>query len=399
MGMNFLAPGWLAVAAALSAAVVVVHLLARRRPRTWVFPTARFIPDRPTTAASLAARPADLPLLLYRLLMVLLIGIAFAKPITAPPRRTVQLILVDRSRLAPPLDSAGAALVQAADAVIAFDSAAPRASLSSALVAALRAAPRLATRGDSLALTIVAPFTAAEFDQATFSIRSQWKGRIDLVTVPPVQPGSAENRFTLSADDPLAPTLARLEPDGVLPVRLVRGPATSADTAWTRQGGTLVIWPRKLEESGWQRNHADTVGGVASGDHAVVANFFRAFVPPSGETAAVWADGALAATKAPAVAGCIRSVAIQVPEAGDLVLRQSFLELTSSLLAPCSGSSEADLAPFAWLDSLRGPESFFASSAVGARVDQKTPAHRWWLLSAALLFALEPLVRRSRAVS
>ena len=397
--MNFLAPGWLAVVAALSTGVVVLHLLARRRPRTWMFPTARFIPDRPTTAASLAPRPTDLPLLLYRLLMVALISIAFARPVTAPPNRTVQLLLVDRSRLAPPLDSAGAALVRAADAVISFDSGAPRASLSSALVAALRVAPELATRGDSLALTIVAPFTADEFDQATLKIRSHWKGKIALAPVSPVQPVPTENRFNLPADDPLAATLARLEPAGVLPIRLARGRATSADTAWARDGGTLVIWPRMLEESGWQRALTDTVGGVATGDHAVVARFPRAFSPPPGEIAGVWADGALAATETAAAAGCIRSVAIQVPEVGDLVLRDSFLRLTSSLLIPCSGPSEAALAPSAWLDSLRGREPLFASSAVAGRVDQKTPAHRWWLLSAALLFALEPLVRRRRVAS
>lgn len=397
--MNFLAPGWLAVAGALGAGVVILHLLARRRPRAWLFPTARFIPDRPTTAASLATRPTDLPLLLYRLLMVSLVGIAFARPVTAPPDGTVQLLLVDRSRRAPPLDSAGTALVRAADAVISFDSAAPRASLSSALIAALRAAPELATRGDSLALTIVAPFTADEFDQATLKIRSQWKGKIALAPVVPVQPSTIENRFALAPDDPLAATLALLEPDGDLPTRLVRGPPTTADTAWARQGGTLVIWPRLLEESGWARGRGDTIGGVASHDQAVVATFPRAFIPPQGEIAAVWADGALAATEAPAAAGCIRSVAIQVPAAGDLVLRENFLRLARSLLSPCSGWNEAVPAPSAWLDSLRGHEALFASSAVAGRVDQKTPAHRWLLLSAALVFALEPLVRRRRVAS
>ena len=397
--MTFLAPGWLAVAGALGAGVVILHLLARRRPRTWVFPTARFIPDRPTTAASLAARPTDLSLLMYRLLMVSLVGIALARPVTPPSAGTVHLLLIDRSRLAPPLDSAGTSLVRAADAVISFDSAAPRASLSSALIAALRAAPELATRGDSLALTIMAPFAAEEFDQATFKIRSQWKGKIDLVPVPAVQPSASENRLALASDDPLVATLALLEPDGDLPPRLVRGPATTADTAWARVGGTLIIWPRSLEESGWQRGHGDTVAGVASDAHAVVALFPRAFMPPPGEIAAVWADGALAATEARADAGCIRNVAIQVPEVGDLVLRENFLRLTRTLLLPCSGWSTGAPAPPAWLDSLRGREALFASSAVAGRVDQKTPAHRWLLLSAALVFALEPLVRRRRVAS
>lgn len=410
--MTFIAPWWLAAAAALGGAVVVLHLLARRRPRTYFFPPTRFIPDRPTTAAALAARPADLPLLLYRLFLVLLLGAAFAQPVTSPPPGTTHLVLVDQSRVAPPLDSASMVLVRSADAVIAFDSSArlvsrqedlvslgpgrARGSLSVGLVAALRVAPQLAATGDSLALTIVSPFALEEFDRATSEIRQKWEGRIALALVEPRQPSLVEDRVILAADDPIAATIALLEPDGMLSSRLIRGPASPSDTAWAEAGNALVLWPWRLEEMGWARRPFDTVDGVAVDDQAVVAAFPREFLPPAGALAAVWSDGAAAATVLPLGKGCIRNVAIPLPDAGDLVLRQSFLRLSQSLLAPCSGSSDATAAPEAWLDSLRGPERLFASSTVPGSVERKAPAHRWLLLSAALVFALEPLVRRRR---
>ena len=409
--MTFLAPWWLAATAALGSLVVVLHLLARRRPRTYFFPTTRFIPDRPTTAASLAARPADLPLLLYRLFLLLLLGAAFAQPVTSPPSKTTHLVLVDRSRVAPPLDSASMALVRSADAVIAFDSSARlsprredltllpgrgRGSLSVALAAALRVAPQLAATGDSIALTIVSPFALEEFDQATSEIRQKWKGRIALAPVEPRQPSQAEARVALAPDDPLAATIALLEPDGMLSSRLVRAPALPRDTAFARAGNALVIWPSRLEEMGWARRPIDTVRGVAADDQAVVAAFPREFLPPAGALAAVWSDGAAAATVIPLGEGCIRNVAIPLPGAGDLVLRESFLRLSRSLLAPCSGSSDATAAPEAWLDSLRGSARLFPSKTVAGSVERKAPAHRWLLLSAALVFALEPLVRRRR---
>ena len=408
--MTFMAPWWLAATAALGSLVVVLHLLARRRPRTYFFPTTRFIPDRPTTAASLAARPADLPLLLYRLFLVLLLGAAFAQPVTSPPSKTTHLVLVDQSRVAPPLDSASLALVRSADAVIAFDSSARlfsredlnlrpgrgRGSLSVALVAALRAAPQLAATGDSIALTIVSPFALEEFDRATSEIRQKWKGRIALALVEPRRPNLSEDRVALAPDDPIAATIALLEPDGMLSSRLVRGRALSSDTAFARAGNALVIWPSRLEEMGWARRPIDTVGGVAADNQAVVAAFPREFVPPAGALAAVWSDGAAAATVIPLGEGCIRNVAIPLPAAGDLVLRESFLRLSRSLLASCSGSSDATSAPEVWLDSLRGSERLFPSKTVGGSVERKTPAHPWLLLSAALVFALEPLVRRRR---
>jgi hypothetical protein len=389
--MTFLAPWWLGAAAAMAAAVVALHLLARRRPRVMLFPTARFIPDRPATAASLATRPTDLPLLLLRVLLLLLLGTAFARPVVPPPRRTIQIILLDQSPLAPMVDSASAQRIRSADVVIPFDG-----SLSAALVAALRAAPGVAVKGDSLALTIISPFAEEEFDDATFRIREQWKGGIALVPVSARQSVIARDRNVVSPDDPLAATLALLDPAQDFASRLVRGRPGSADTAWARQGGALILWPRLPAEMSWPRGPGDTVGGVSSGNQAVVAAFHRDYTPPEGSIAAVWADGGTAATTIAVGKGCVRNIAIAVPDAGDLVLRPAFLGLSRALLSPCAGWVLSDQADAARLDSLRGPPFLLPSVTVPSPAERRTPANPWLLLGVALLFAAEPLLRRRK---
>jgi hypothetical protein len=409
--MTFLAPGWLAVSAGLGAAVVALHLLARRRPRILFFPTARFIPDRPSTAASLAARPTDLPVLALRLLLVFLLGLALARPVPSRAQKTTSIVLLDRSRLAPELDSAAATTVRAADVVLAFDSVARaldpqtaaglpatggRGSISAALVAALRATPELAGRGDSLALTIISPFAAEEFDAATLTIRGEWKGSIRLMPQAARLPEMNSNSMVLSPDDPLSATLALLKLDRESSIRLVRGRPGSSDSAWASNGGTLVVWPRVLTDMAWPVGPGDSIGGVVAGNHAVVAAFPRPVMPPQGSMAAAWADGGIAATTSRLGPGCVKHVAIEIPASGDLALRPSFLSLARTLLSPCAGEVNSARMPSATLDSLRGTPGLLASVNVAGSLDRKTPADRWLLLGAAILFVLEPMFRRRR---
>ena len=82
--MTFLAPVFLAAGAAVAGAIVLLHFLARRRPRPAVLPTARFVPDRPARWPSRAPRPTDLLLLALRVLAIVTIAAAFAGPIRAP---------------------------------------------------------------------------------------------------------------------------------------------------------------------------------------------------------------------------------------------------------------------------------------------------------------------------
>ena len=410
--MTFAAPLWLVGAAALSLVVVALHLLARQRPRPLIYPTARFIPEQVASAPAAARRPSDLLLLLLRVAVIMLIGIAFARPLRSPPRRTTQIVLLDRSRVAShTLDDSASALLRQAGVVIAFDSmphqwvetataddtsrTAARGSLSAALLAAVRRAPELATAGDSLGLSIISPFSVEEWDDATLAIRRLWRGRIEVHSVPPTgQSRSPVGGSSLSSDDPLAATLALIGPEAQIDARVVRSPPVTSDSSWAAAGGALVYWPRESADAPWDTVSRDTVGGVFSGGHAVVAPFLRMMRPPDGVVIARWSDGAPAATERPLGTGCERDVAIPTGATGDLVLRQGMRALTRELTAPCGGRISFQRVPDALLDSLRGPSSLVATSRLVQPVPGRVPANGWYLSAALLLFAVEPLVRR-----
>ncbi|HSU92175.1 MAG TPA: BatA domain-containing protein, partial [Gemmatimonadaceae bacterium] len=75
--MTFLAPWALWAAGAVSAAVIALHILASRNPRVTPLPTARFIPDVPLRATARAMRLSDVMLMLVRVAVVMLVGVAF----------------------------------------------------------------------------------------------------------------------------------------------------------------------------------------------------------------------------------------------------------------------------------------------------------------------------------
>jgi Aerotolerance regulator N-terminal len=388
--MSFQSPFWIGLAAVLAALVVLLHLLARNRPRILVLPTARFIPDHPATAASIARRPTNLLLLLLRVLVIMLTGIAFARPISPPARRTAQLVLLDRSRLAPAPDASAQALLATAELVLPFDSGG-RGSLSAALVSALRAAPEYAGRNDSIALAVVSPFAAEEWDEATLLVRRRWPGRIELYPVEPVQSAGAASTIELADNDPLSAPASLIGPTAT---RVVRGTATAADSAFASDGGTLVVWPRDLARAGWAAGPGDTIGGVMAGNDAVVAPFPRPALPGEGRILAVWADGLPAATTRPWGQGCISLVAIELPASGDIVLRPAMVGLVRELLAPCTGRFRGERLSDSLLDSLRGPAHLLPSNLLAKPEESRTPADPWWLLAAGLVFLAEPLVRR-----
>ena len=97
--MTFLAPWALWAAGAVSAAVIALHILASRTPRVTPLPTARFIPDVPLRATARAMRLSDVMLMLARVAVVMLVGVAFARPELARGRRSVgRVVMVDASR-------------------------------------------------------------------------------------------------------------------------------------------------------------------------------------------------------------------------------------------------------------------------------------------------------------
>jgi hypothetical protein len=387
--MTFLAPGFLFAALAAALGITALHFIAMRQPPSDLLPTTRFIPERPAVTRTITRTPEDVLLLLLRVLALLLIGAAFARPIRAPHRRSVlHIVLADRSRaVADPravTDSARAVL-DGDGVLILFDSSArtierggsdslgspPRArvdgSITPALVAALRTASRLRDQADSLELTIVSPFAAAELDAATDSVVAQWPGGWHALRLVPV--------------------------------------AQSADTGgahptvnWPADGHTAGATDRTLAGTGGAKDRAlaDTVGAVVAGDVVLAAPFARRWEPdttgPGTRVIARWVDGAPAAVERGSDAACTRDVAVALPAAGDLVLTAGYRRFVAALAAPC-GSPVGSRPPAHPVAAQRG--THIPARAIEAAADVASPLVPW-LLGLALAAALGELVLRRR---
>ena len=208
--MIFLAPAFLIAAGVVAAGVIGLHFLSTREPNTDLLPTVRFVPDVPVQATTITMRFTDFWLLLLRVLLILLIGAAFAQSHLRPLRDPIsRIVAVDVSRAVDKpselVDSARAYAEEAASVIFFHDQArevkgevgdsldalldgsrwdrASRGSLSTALIQALRVASRLRDGADSLQLVIVSPFAEEERDAATSRIRALWPGRIEAVRV------------------------------------------------------------------------------------------------------------------------------------------------------------------------------------------------------------------------
>lgn len=414
--MTLLAPGFLLAGLAAALGVLALHFLARQLPpRDWL-PTARFVPDRQAHAPARALKPSDLLVLALRMAAVIAAGLALARPVSEGSRRPLaRIVLLEHSRaVASPSQAADSArsLLRDGDVLVAFDSAgrtlpveslplAPssaRGSLSAGLLAARRVAASLAGRADSIELAIVSPLAEEGWDAATPALRATWPAGARLVAVALARAPAATVTVTgTTGDDPVEAAVALMGAgSGAAAVRIQRGVATSADSAFAAGGGALVLWPATTEAS------ADTSGAVvvrrlASGGEAVLAAAFaRGAAPQHGDTIARWADGAPAATERPHGRGCVRDVRIPVPEASDVVLRESARAVLAVLAGPCG----APVARSPLADSLRSllagrPGALVAVEPV--RAAAFPPVSRWLLLAAALLLGLEMAARRPRA--
>jgi aerotolerance regulator-like protein len=434
--MTFAAPlfAWIAGGAAL--VTVALHLLAWRRPPETPLPTARFAPEEPVRTLSRAVRPADLALLALRVLLLLLAGFALASPSFVPKRSgSARVIVVDRS-----LDSSVSRRVAdsarrifgAGDALVVFDSVARevrrptrdsivggRASLrpgmlSAGIVAAVRVAKRLEREHDSVEIVVASAFAGGELDAATAGVRRLWSGAVRRIRVPVAPNDSSQPSVPTVravAGDPVAASLALNGPiAGGIDVRVVRDAVTADDSAWARAGHTVVAWPHAVAGSVGGRATADTAFAVTATDEdapsasggaaTVVAPFVRTEGPPLGGAAARWSDGELAATESALGAGCVRSVAVAVPDAGDLALTPAFRRFAALMAQRCQSarqrSTVSDSMIAAVLPASLPPGSVVnPAAAVGSeQVSPLTP----WLLGAALVAAVaELLVRRGRA--
>jgi hypothetical protein len=432
--VSFLAPWALWAAGAVSAAVIALHILASKNPRVVALPTTKFIPDVPLRATARALRLSDVALMLLRVAVVMLVGVAFARPeLTRGERVVGRVVMVESTTGTGRSAAVDSAMKYYRDGDIAFmfDSAAyrlpekdpftvvsaerfspePRHSLSAALAAGMRSASSLRGDADSVELVLVSGFSSGEFDAATSAIRAAWPGRVRLVRVEEPATVSRAQVFRevrgSTLEDPVRASLSfashldtgRIKTDSV---RVDRGNLQSVDTTWTQYGLTLVRWPASLDSSGFPRRaRADTAGAVLvdDGTHGtvVVAPFARMVDPPPGRVVARWADGSPAATERKMMNGCVRDVAIPLPRVGDLALRESTRRLISALSTTCGDHGSGVPASDSTLATLRGAGPLVATRALAAHTAPSGKLTTWLLVAALVLLLLEPLLRRQRA--
>lgn len=361
--MSFLAPQFLWLGFAVSALVVALHFIITRQPRSEAFPTARFVPDSPVQAVSRATRPTDLLLLLLRLLAIMSIAAAFARPILSPNRQSkARIILADVSRSSQSLAEVRDSVkkyFRSGDLVVGFDSAhrlvetpdslvhgigsSSVGNLSAALISALRASMQLREHADSVSLILVSALPAATLDPATDTIRSLWPGAINIVRVAPNRVADSATatpiRTDFAAGDPLRYSV---ELASKLPhareIRVIRSGALPVGS--DNPGEVLLHWPIS-ERPRFSQSASTTVhGGLVVGKNVIVTPFRTSWEFPADSLKGAtvigrWVDGSAAAIQRIEGARCVRSTTIPVSSRGDLVIRPEFVVLVQSLLSSC----------------------------------------------------------------
>lgn len=428
--MTFLAPAFLLAGLLAAGIVLALHFIVPHEPRPAPLPTARFAPDQPVRAQTRALRPRDLGLLAMRVGLLLAVGAALAGPQVSlrRPRRTLaRILLVDRSRaVAQAGEAADSARARyaAGDAVVLFDSGATTVRdqaldslaalaarpsvpgrLSAALIAALQAASRLRETADSFELTIISPLVTEELDEATDSVRALWPGAVRLVRIAATEesPAPPAVGFDGRSDDPLRIALPPQSVAGApgVWVRIVRGALDREDSAWARAAArVLVHWPPPAAAEP-RDSSQEIIGAVIAGDVVVVAPLMRTTILAAGagggaRVVARWVDGEPAAIDKPWGAGCIRTVAVGVPERGDLVLEPRFARFVAALVGPCGGRPALRPVEPARLVAPAGAASprRVARRLIASPEPTTSPWATGLLLVALALAAAEPLVRR-----
>jgi hypothetical protein len=402
--MSWLAPGYLVAALGASLVVVALHFFARRVPRPFALPTARFVPGSTVRAPSLSRRPTDLILLLLRVLALLLAGSALARPVVEPERRALaRIVAIDPAGVlsAGEARDSAAALAGEGDSVVTGSAAA---GLSALLVEAVRAGAVRGKHADSVELVIVSALTLGSWDEATEALRAEWPGRARLVRVAAAPPAAAGPVEVIGApDDPLRAAIALLGARrGGAPVRVIRGAPGAADTSLAEGGAVVVFWPARPEEAWSARRAPDTIGAVvtdAAGRWpAVAAAPFARLVrlPPADSAVAIahWADGEVAAREVAVGDGCIREVTIPVIAEGDFALRTGFRRVVERLVAPCG--PRRDTAPLdeTHLAVLEGGPGLAAGAVLAAELPAISSLAPWLLGAALLLLMVEQVLRR-----
>jgi hypothetical protein len=404
--MNFAAPGWIGLAALASLAVVAIHLIAWRLPRTVVLPTARFVPDEPARRAARTVRLADLALLALRVAIVMTGGIAMARPVfearpsgsatvvalaggfgdTLARRDSVRVVQGGELSTFVVFDTSAQVVTTEAAALAAAQSA-TEASLTTGLLAAIREAHRLGQEYDTVRIVVVSPFVRTSFDNATHAVRSMWPDAIQLVRIPSGEAAARPTTLDVEStgDDPVVAGIRLARANGLIrgESRVIReGPATAP-----APGTTVVVWP-KVEPNDNLR-----VDAVHANDVTAIGQFIPSPSGDSGRVIARWVNGAPAAREVVQGGGCVRNIGFDVPDVGDFVLTPSFQRLAAELLAPCGGVRHVDVAPDSMLAALSAPVSD-ARSAIQGADDSRNRIAAILMVLAVLLGILELITRR-----
>lgn len=421
--MTFLAPVFLVAAGIAAAGVVALHFLSTREPDTELLPTVRFVPRVPVQATTITLRFRDPWLMALRVLLILLLGAAAARPLVHPfvePVRRIAVVDVSRA-IGSPAELADSArgYVEGAAAVVFFDDEAleieegavdsldvfggqarwnrtARGSISTALITAMRIASGLRDGADSLQLVFVSPFVQEERDAATAEIRALWPGRIDVVRVAGTLPPATETTTATAAD-----------PGAAAPSPPQAHQGSSVERVEWADSGATELWA--------EREPPDTIGAVRANDAVMVYPFVRRWQPASGvggtasdaestgggaETRvyARWMDGEPAAFEQATDQGCVRSVAIPLPTEGDAILRPDFQRFLAELEDPCGEPAEMLPLSQEFMAEFEGDGPLAPASQVAREVRRVTPAVPW-ILGIAMAVALAELSLRRRLAS
>lgn len=204
--ITFAAPGFLLAGALLALVPLALHMLARTPPERRPLPTARFLTTDRRTRLRLR-RPSDLTLLALRMLFLVLLGAAFARPEWVPdPSGGAVIVLLDAGDdMAPAWDEAVAAATDRMGdegVLVVFDTAArlprdPRAALDSlrtagpatgparylAALRGLRATAGALHAESASAVLITRPRWGAWSPGVAAAREAAWPAGIEVVTV------------------------------------------------------------------------------------------------------------------------------------------------------------------------------------------------------------------------
>ncbi len=379
MPLTFLAP-WFAMAGLLAAVgVVAAHLIGARTRAPVPLPTTRFVPRLQERSAAVERRPRDVLLMLLRAAALAVTGVALAGPLSAPRERAPVKIVIadlagvtgeseilDRARLAAGdngrvvISDSTVTVVNAAQVSETSGSAGGAASLTAALIQAIREAEALGAEGHPVELKIVSQFRQRSVDSATTAVRALWPAWIELIDVPPTRepaPARGAVAFRGEDDDPLRATAGLLPFGRGSPVVIVRGEWGAADSVSAVEGSVVVHWPRIGLPDSFTPTGSDTTGGVWVAGYTLVAPMPRDALFSGGDGARVvarWVDGRPAAVERRYDTGCVRDVAIPVPEAGDVSISPGFRRVAAALTGPCGEAHSPVPLAVGQLTALRG---------------------------------------------